>query len=68
MIQDGFYLVMKNENLPINDYDMNIIINQLLGIYQSYDNEVIDLMNASKMSEKKASDIVRKRYKDFIIN
>lgn len=33
-----------------------------------FDDDVVDLVNASGLSIKQADKIVRKRYKDFIIN
>lgn len=44
------------------------IFNQILYTYQMFDTDISDLMQVSGFSESKATKIVRKRYKDFIIN
>lgn len=52
----------------LTEEDINIVVTTIVQNYQLFDNDVVDLINASGLSEKEASKIVRKRYKDFIIN
>lgn len=52
----------------LSEGDINIIIQNIVYNYQMFDNDVVDLMNASGKTEDQSRVIVRKRYKDFIIN
>lgn len=56
------------EKQKLSEEDINIVIQVIVNNYQMFDNDVVDLMNASGKTEEQSRVIVRKRYKDFMIN
>lgn len=59
---------MLEEDIKLTEGDIMAVVTIHLDNYVIFENDWFDLINASKLSRQDAEKIVRKRYKEFIIN
>lgn len=59
---------MFKENIKLTESDIMFVVTKHLDNYVLFENDCIDLMNASGLNKERSEKIVRKRYQEFIIN